>query len=112
MFRSMNSTQKQLVDQLKKEGTIKSQLVYDTLLAIDRKFYVPSSPYYNDSPSSIGYGATISAPHMHSMTLEKLLPALKEGGRALDIGAGSGYVSACFADILGPKGTVVMIDHI
>ena len=69
MFRSLNSNNKQLVDQLRKEGTIKSNKVYETLLAIDRKYYVPQPPYYNDNPSSIGYGATISAPHMHAFAL-------------------------------------------
>jgi protein-L-isoaspartate(D-aspartate) O-methyltransferase len=38
-------------------------------MAIDRKYFVPHPPYYYDSPSSLGYGATISAPHMHAYAL-------------------------------------------
>ena len=102
MFRSMNSTQKQLVDQLKKEGTIQSQLVYDTLLAIDRKFYVPSSPYYNDSPSSIGYGATISAPHMHAFALEYLEKNIVSAKNILDVGSGTGILTVAMA-LMAPK---------
>jgi protein-L-isoaspartate(D-aspartate) O-methyltransferase len=41
-------------------------------MAIDRKYFVPQPPYYYDSPSTIGYGATISAPHMHAYALEYL----------------------------------------
>ena len=63
-------------------------------------------------PRGIGWNTTISAPHMHAMTLEKLISHLKPGAKALDIGAGSGYVSACFARLVGSKGKVVMIDHI
>jgi protein-L-isoaspartate(D-aspartate) O-methyltransferase len=44
------------------------------------------------SPQSISYNATISAPHMHAYALEYLKDYLKPGGRALDIGAGSGYL--------------------
>lgn len=36
--------------------------------SVDRKFYAPKSPY-SDSPQYIGYGATISAPHMHGYAL-------------------------------------------
>jgi hypothetical protein len=43
----------------------------------------------------IGYGATISAPHMHALACENLLSLLqladKEAGAILDVGCGSGY---------------------
>ena len=67
-FKSINFSNKQLVDQLKKEGVIKSELVEKTMLSVDRKYFAPKGPYY-DSPCSIGYGATISAPHMHAYAL-------------------------------------------
>ena len=34
----------------------------------DRKHYAPKSPYF-DSPQRLGYGATISAPHIHAYAL-------------------------------------------
>lgn len=43
---------------------------------------------------TIGFGATISAPHMHAHACENLLPFLpKQGeqGAILDVGSGSGY---------------------
>ena len=36
----------------------------------------------------------------------------KEGGRAVDIGCGSGYLTAVMAIALGKKGKVVGVDHI
>ena len=62
-------TNKHLIDKLLDQGVIKSQFVYETLLKIDRKHFVPTKPYYMDRPESIGYGATISAPHMHAFAL-------------------------------------------
>lgn len=66
----------------------------------DRGHY-SSSPYvYNDSPQGIGYSATISAPHMHAHCLELLSKRLTKDSHVLDVGSGSGYLTACFATIL------------
>jgi len=54
----------------------------------------------------------MSSPSVHAETLECLMSNLKPGGKALDIGCGSGYISACFAEALGEKGRVYSIDHI
>ncbi|EFE37745.1 hypothetical protein TRV_07584 [Trichophyton verrucosum HKI 0517] len=65
---------------------------------------------------SIGYAATISAPHMHAHACEYLLPFLRPGARVLDIGCGSGYLSHVFAELItdapASDGCVVGIDHI
>lgn len=44
-------------------GIIKSDSVANAMSAVDRKNYCPYAPYH-DSPQSIGFAATISAPHM------------------------------------------------
>jgi len=59
----------------------------------------------------IGYGATISAPHMHAYASEYLLPSCKPGSRILDVGSGSGYTCAVFHH-LAENSQVVGIDHI
>ncbi|KAJ3032150.1 Protein-L-isoaspartate(D-aspartate) O-methyltransferase [Rhizophlyctis rosea] len=56
--------------------------------------------------------ATISAPHMHAHALEVLEPFLKDGAHVLDVGSGSGYLTACMAHMVGPKGKVIGIEHI
>jgi len=66
---------------------------------------------YNDYPHPIGFNATISAPHMHAMCLELLENnVIKPGSRVLDVGSGSGYLTACFARMMGPTGYVIGID--
>lgn len=61
--------------------------VIEAFHRIDRAHYV-SEPddAYRDSPSYIGYGATISAPHMHAHALENIEPFLKPGANVLDVG--------------------------
>jgi len=41
---------------------------------------------------------TISAPHMHAKSLEFLEPILIPGNKILDIGSGSGYLTACLGE--------------
>nr|CAG8485972.1 3379_t:CDS:2 [Entrophospora candida] len=100
-----------LVENLKRADIIKSERVVTAMKSIDRKNYVEFEPY-RDSPHSIGYGATISAPHMHAYALQSLEPFLQPGMKALDIGSGSGYLSACMAQMVGPGGKIIGIDHI
>ncbi|KAF8312128.1 protein-L-isoaspartate O-methyltransferase [Clavulina sp. PMI_390] len=82
------------------------------MMKVDRGNYVtiPSDAYF-DSPSSIGYDATISAPHMHAHAAENLLPLIKPGARILDVGSGSGYTAAVFYH-LTENAKIIGIDHI
>ncbi|KAJ3687504.1 hypothetical protein LUZ61_016668 [Rhynchospora tenuis] len=105
---------KAMVEQLERYGIVQSKRVKEVMEAIDRALFVPaetSSPYY-DSPMPIGYNATISAPHMHATCLELLEKNLQPGMRALDVGSGTGYLTACFAMMVGPQGYVVGVEHI
>ncbi|KAL9863671.1 protein-L-isoaspartate(D-aspartate) O-methyltransferase isoform 4-T4 [Geothlypis trichas] len=95
----------------RENGIIKTDKVFEVMLATDRCHYAKYNPYM-DSPQSIGFQATISAPHMHAYALELLSDQLHEGAKALDVGSGSGILTACFSRMVGPKGQVVGIDHI
>uniref|UniRef100_H3DIX2 Protein-L-isoaspartate O-methyltransferase n=2 Tax=Tetraodon nigroviridis TaxID=99883 RepID=H3DIX2_TETNG len=108
---SSGRTHAELITRLKDHGVIRSDRVFDAMLATDRGLYSSDYPYA-DSPQSIGYRATISAPHMHAHALELLSDKLTEGASALDVGSGSGYLTACFARMTGPSGRVVGIEHI
>jgi len=112
-WRSSGKSNKELIANMSNAGIFKSERVAKAMEAVDRANYVqdPSSAY-EDSPQTIGYGATISAPHMHAYAAEHLLPYLRPGARVLDVGSGSGYLSAVFHHLTEPTGTVVGIDHI
>ncbi|XP_028131463.1 protein-L-isoaspartate(D-aspartate) O-methyltransferase [Diabrotica virgifera virgifera] len=110
-WRSHGKSNLELVRNLRANGIIKSDAVENAMLAVDRGNYSKTSPYM-DAPQGIGYGVTISAPHMHAHALELLKDNLVNGTRALDVGSGSGYLTACMAIMMGEKGIAVGIDHL
>ncbi|KZV98155.1 protein-l-isoaspartate o-methyltransferase [Exidia glandulosa HHB12029] len=112
-------TNVELVLNMARAGLLSNTRVLEAMKATDRAKYMrPASARYayDDSPQSIGHGATISAPHMHAHTLEALEPFLQPGARALDVGSGSGVVCACMARLIGGAdtgtGAVVGIEHV
>ncbi|KAI4244873.1 MAG: hypothetical protein L6R40_002779 [Gallowayella cf. fulva] len=108
---SSGSSNAALINNLKSHGLITSERVAQAMLGVDRAHYSPALPY-QDSPQPIGHSATISAPHMHASAAESLLPYLHPTARILDIGSGSGYLTHVLANLIGPEGKVVGIDHI
>jgi len=100
-----------LIDNLVSEGIISSRRVAQMMKAVDRAdFCIPTAEPYVDSPQLIGEDQTISAPHMHAMCLELLEKNLFEGAKVLDVGSGSGYLSAVFGKAVGKTGKVIGID--
>lgn len=110
-WRSSGATNTALIQNLTDNGLITSDRVKTAMMNVDRAHYAPTHPY-EDSPQPIGHRATISAPHMHAAACEHLLPYLQPGSRVLDIGSGSGYLTAVFAELVKPGGGVVGVDHI
>jgi len=75
-----------------------SDHVKSVMKQVDRKHFCKDElNCYCDKPSPILLNQTISAPHMHAKAIEYLLPNLHEGSSVLDVGSGSGYLTACFA---------------
>ena len=102
---------KELCNHLRQEGYIQSQKVEDAIMSVDRADFINISPY-EDRPQSINYNVTISAPHMHAYCLELLKDHLKKGGKSLDVGFGSGYLTVAMSKMMEDKGTSVGIEHI
>jgi protein-L-isoaspartate(D-aspartate) O-methyltransferase len=110
-WRSHGSSNEGLVTALKQNDIVVSDSVEAAMRSVDRGDFTKMQPY-QDSPQPIGFGATISAPHMHAHVLELLKEHLRPGMRVLDVGSGSGYLCACMAHMVGPTGKVIGIDHI
>jgi protein-L-isoaspartate(D-aspartate) O-methyltransferase len=67
---------------------------------------------YADTPKPIGWNTTISAPSMHAETLKNLYEHLVTAKSILDIGTGSGFLTAAMAYIAPQNATVYAVDHI
>jgi len=119
-WRCSSTSNAGLVQNLRANGLLSSDLVFKAMCATDRRFYASAqdaAASYQDSPQLIGHGATISAPHMHAWALqlvEPVIKASKERGnmKILDVGCGSGYLCACFHRMAEGKGKVFGIDYI
>lgn len=109
-WRSHGTSNENLISNLRRNNIISDERVTRAMVSVDRGDYCEYSPY-QDAPQSIGYGVTISAPHMHGYALEHLKENLREGSVALDVGSGSGYLTTCMAIMVGPTGRVIGIEH-
>lgn len=100
--------QNDLVRRLVKSGVAKTREVIQVLNLIDRGNYIAAALLpYDDSPKPIRCDQTISAPHMHAVALEEMLPYLKkspgESVKLLDVGCGSGYLTAALGRWVKPR---------
>ncbi|KAI0724313.1 Pcmt1-prov protein [Cerioporus squamosus] len=119
-WRCSGATNLELLQNMARSDIITSDRVLEAMSKVDRACFVREPrTAYEDSPQPIGHGATISAPHMHAYAVENLLPFLKPGARVLDVGSGSGYISAVLyhliqdpADPRNEEGKVYGIEHI
>lgn len=105
-----------LIENMSRNGLITDDRVKAAFLKVDRAHYAPGSPY-EDSPQTIGHGATISAPHMHASAVEHIIShlvptAASPARRILDIGSGSGYLTHVLAELAGEQSLVVGLEHI
>lgn len=101
-----------MVEHLRYEGYIRSESVEKAMLEVPRELFVPANYAgyaYMDNPLDIGYGQTISAPHMVALMLELL--EIGEDNRILEIGGGLGY-HAAVASRIARNGTVYSIEII
>ena len=87
--------------------------VIEAMNKIDRKIFV-SEEYeesaYLEVPLPIGFGQTISAPHMVGIMCSAL--NLSHGDKVLEIGTGSGYNTAVISLLVGDDGHIYTIERI
>jgi len=93
-----------LVNNLIKQGKLRSPRIILAMRAVPRsKFLAPNTKPYatSDMPLQIGYGQTVSAPHMVAIMNEAM--QLQLGNKVLEVGAGSGWHAATLAEVVAPK---------
>ena len=89
----------QMVEEQIASRGIKDPLVLAAMKRVPRHLFVDESLQaraYEDHPLPIGEGQTISQPYMIALMAETL--KLAEGERVLEVGTGSGYLTAVLAE--------------
>jgi protein-L-isoaspartate(D-aspartate) O-methyltransferase len=91
---------RRMVETQLRERGIQNQRVLDVMTRVPRHEFTPE-PYrhqaYEDHPLPISEGQTISQPLIVGLMLEAL--ALRPSDRVLEVGTGSGYVTALLAEL-------------
>ena len=86
--------------QLRARG-VKDERVLDAMARVPRHEFAPERyrhQAYDDHPLPIGEGQTISQPYIVALMLEAL--ALSPADRVLEVGTGSGYLTALLAELV------------
>lgn len=99
------------IENLISREVLKTPRIIDAFKKVDRINFVRGEDKeraYSDIPLPIGFGATISQPYTVAFMLEKLLP--ERGERILDVGSGSGWVTALLAEIVGESGKIHAVE--
>ena len=89
------------------------QRVLDTLLKVKREAYVPEKwvPLtFVDMEIPLGHGEVMLAPKLEARMLQEL--TLREGDRVLEIGTGSGHMTALLAALAGHVYSVELIPEL
>ena len=98
--------QKMVDRQIARRG-VADQRVLAAMAKVPREAFVPADLAefaYDDSPLPIGEGQTISQPYIVGLMAEAA--AIAPGDVVLEVGAGSGYAAAVFAELAGEVVTI------
>jgi protein-L-isoaspartate(D-aspartate) O-methyltransferase len=97
-----------LIDALKTNAILKTERIEEAFRTVKRELFCPENPYW-DGPCDIGSGMIISSPHIHILMLELCSDWLENATAILDVGSGSGHLTALFAQ-LAPNASVTGIE--
>ncbi|CAK9064511.1 Protein-L-isoaspartate(D-aspartate) O-methyltransferase (PIMT) (L-isoaspartyl protein carboxyl methyltransferase) (Protein L-isoaspartyl/D-aspartyl methyltransferase) (Protein-beta-aspartate methyltransferase) [Durusdinium trenchii] len=113
---SSAESHEELCLRLKEHGLLHSPEAIAAYASVDRgDFILGDSDPYLDAAAVMGFGAQVSAPHVHCAALELIqekVSAMGEGLRVLDLGSGSGCMATLLARLLQGRGRVVALEHI
>jgi protein-L-isoaspartate(D-aspartate) O-methyltransferase len=101
-----------VADQIEGRG-VRDPLVLAAMRKVPRHRFVPESlrgQAYDDHPLPIGLGQTISQPYIVALMTELSRP--RAGMKVLEVGTGSGYQAAVFAEIVGTVDTIEIVPEL
>ncbi len=105
---NIDFARQQMIDQQVRAWTVLDPAVLDVLSAVPREEFVPGayeSMAFADTEIPLGHGELMMTPTVEGRVLQAL--ELCENDHVLEIGTGSGFLTACLATLAG---TVTSID--
>jgi protein-L-isoaspartate(D-aspartate) O-methyltransferase len=97
---AFTSWRRRMVDSQLRARGVGDEHVLDAMLRVPRHEFAPEryrDQAYEDHPLPIGEGQTISQPYIVARMLEAL--AIKPTNKVLEVGTGSGYLTALLAEL-------------
>jgi protein-L-isoaspartate(D-aspartate) O-methyltransferase len=102
-----DTARRQMIDQQVRAWDVLDERVLDAMRSVRRELFVPAAwreLAFADSAVPLGQRQSMLAPSLHGRILQAL--NARPGEEVLEIGAGSGYLTACLARMAGAVSTV------
>jgi protein-L-isoaspartate(D-aspartate) O-methyltransferase len=102
-----------LLAELETGGYLTDPRLEEAMLAVPRHLFIPKElreQAYEDRPLPIGFGQTVSAPHMVALMTTAL--QIQEGDKVLEVGTGVGYHAAIVKHVVGESGRVISLEFL
>ncbi|KAI5710248.1 hypothetical protein M8J76_004995 [Diaphorina citri] len=114
LWTGMHKSHADVINSIYALGMIKRIETVELMMKFDRYDFLPHAPAesWMNIPVCINYTATMPEGSYHGQSLDAIYRWLKPGAKCLDIGSGTGYITACMAEMVGPTGKVYGIEHI
>jgi len=113
-YNTSDSNNNSLVEYLEETvGLLTNKSVRNAFTSVDRALFVPDdykSEAYEDYAIPITKDRVVPKPAMVAFVLEKL--DVKDGNTILDVGSGSGWMTALLAYCVGLHGRVIGVEHV
>lgn len=105
-----------MLKSLYSRGILKNKMVFSALTHVSRKNFVKpedKNVVFDDIYKSLkfGFNYSVPSPVITAKLLEELKPMDLKSPRILEIGCGTGYISACLAYLIRNKGKVVCVEN-
>jgi protein-L-isoaspartate(D-aspartate) O-methyltransferase len=98
----LETAREQMVGQQLRAWDVLDERILDVMATLPRERFVPpdwQGLAYADTEIPLGHGKHLAPPKIQGRALQALLP--QPGDRVLEIGCGTGYLTACLARLAG-----------
>ena len=113
---NFDSKNNKMLKTLKEKQVLQSEEVKAAMINVNQRNYVKSEDktiVFEDiyKPMKYGYNYVLPSPCLICKLLEEVKPIKKSNIRALEMGTGSGYITALLTHLIGKKGRLISVEN-